>query len=278
MSLNVLFLGEIVGRAGIATIKTGLKALKEKYDIDYTVANAEGTTNGFGIGAAHAVQLSKLGINLLTGGEKFYYKVDFVEFLPKCNFALRPANYGQGSPGKAYKIITIKDKKIGITNFISSSGFSRISANNPFLSSDYMLKKLEEETDIILVQFHCATTAEAASFAHYLDGRVAAVISTHNKVLTADARILPGGTAFISDNGRCGSFLSVGGLDPRIEIEKFLTAVPQRSWEAWDGGELQGVVVKIDEESNKATEIIPFREEVKVTRPPKVEAGSEKRS
>ena len=267
MSLNVLFLGEIVGRAGIKVLKTELKSLKEKYEVDLCIANAEGTTNGFGIGANHSVLLTKLGVDIITGGEKFYYKPDFVDFLPKCPFALRPANYPPQSPGKAYKIVSIKDKKLAVINLISSSGFSRISAANPFLQAEFLVRKLKEEADAVLVQFHCATTAEAATMGHYLDGTAACVIGTHNKVLTADAVVLEKGTAFISDNGRCGADMSAGGFDPAREIGKFMTGLPVRSWESWEDGQIQGVLVKISTETNLAQEIVTIKEHVKVEKP-----------
>ena len=267
MSLNVLFLGEIVGRAGIAVLKKELRNLRHELEVDLCIANGEGTTNGFGIGAAHSLQLSKLGVDVITGGEKLYYKVDFVEFLPKCPFAIRPANFPPQSPGKPFRIMERKGRKVAIVNFISSSGFSRIGASNPFVQADHLLKKLGEEADITLVQFHSATTAECATFGHYLDGRVACVIGTHNKVMSADAAIMAGGTAFISDNGRCGADMSVGGLDPAKEIFKFTTAMPTRSWESWDDCQIQGVLVKVDEESGRATAIEPVRRRVQVEKP-----------
>ena len=265
MSLKFLFLGEITGRAGIQVIKNGLPSLKEKYSPDYIIANGEGTTNGFGLGKPHAVQLSKLGIDLITGGEKLYYKVDLVEFLPKCNFVLRAANLPQAAPGKGIKTTTIKDKKVAIINLLSSSGFSRISVQNPFIFLDYILPKVKEDNDIVLLQFHSGTTAESATMAHYLKGKVAAVIGTHSKVLTADATILDG-TAFITDNGRCGSSLSVNGFDANSEIHKYMTGLPERSHEAWDNGEIQGVLVTVSDEG-KAEEIITIKESVKIQRP-----------
>lgn len=265
MSLKFLFLGEITGRAGIAVIKNGMAALREKYSPDYIIANGEGTTNGFGLGKAHAVQLSKLGIDLITGGEKLFYKVDLVEFLPKCNFILRAANLPQAAPGKGIRTTTIKGKKVVILNLMSTSGFSRVSVQNPFTFLEYMLPKLQEDNDIILVQFHTGTTAEAATMGHYLKGKAAAVIGTHSKVLTADAAILDG-TAFISDNGRCGSALSVNGFESSAEIHKFMTGLPERSHEAWDDGEIQGVLVEVDD-SGKAVNIEVVKEKVGIQRP-----------
>ncbi len=266
MSIKVLFLGEIVGRAGIQSVKNGLKELKEKYSPDYIIANGEGATNGFGLGKAHALQIAKLGIDLITGGEKIFYKVDLVDFLPKCGFVLRPANYPQATPGKGIKTAIIKDKKVCIINLLSTSGFPRCSVQNPFSFMEFMLPRIKEDNDIVLIQFHCATTAECATMLHFLDGKVTAVIGTHSKVLTADSFITDKNTAFISDNGRCGSALSVGGFSSEGEIHKLVSCLPERSHEAWEDGELQGVLVTLSEEG-EAENIEVVKHKVTVQRP-----------
>ena len=266
MSIKILFLGEIVGRAGIQSIKLGLKSLKERYSADLVIANAEGTTNGFGLGRQHSVQLFKMGIDILTGGEKLFFKADLVEVLPKNGNILRPANLPPTSPGKGYRILTIKDKKVAFVNLISSSGF-RFSMQNPLTFMDYLTDILKKDTDVILVQFHSGTTAESATLAHYLDGRISALIGTHTKAITADAHIMAKGTAFMSDVGRCGSIMSAGGFNPEFEIKKLMTALPERSHEAWEMCELQGAAVTVDEETGKALSIEAFRESVDVKKP-----------
>lgn len=266
MSIKILFLGEIVGRPGIQSVKLGLKALKDKYGADLVVANAEGTTNGFGLGRQHSVQLFKMGIDILTGGEKLFYKADLVEVLPKNGNILRPANLPPTSPGKGYRIVTIKDKRVAVVNLISSSGF-KFSIQNPLSFMDYLTDNLKKDCDVILVQFHSGTTAESATLAHYLDGKVSAVIGTHAKALTADAHIMEKSTAFITDTGRCGSIMSAGGFNPEYEIRKLITALPERSHESWLMCELQGAVVTVDENTGKATSIEAFRKSVDVKSP-----------
>ena len=265
MSFKVLFLGEVVGRAGILAVKNGLKALKDKVGADFVIANTEGATNGFGLGKAHSMQLSHLGINLQTGGEKIFYKLDMVDFFPKCSYVLRPANFPPKTPGKGYKIVEINGKRVAIINILGASGFSRICVVNPLNFADMILSKLSAEADIFLIQFHCATTAESATLAHYLKDRVSAVITTHSKVLTSDSKII-GKCAFISDNGRCGSTLSAGGFNPEYEIKKLMTALPDRSHEAWEDCELQGVLVTISDDGN-AEKIEVIKEKVAVERP-----------
>ena len=263
--IKILFLGEIVGRAGISAVKKGLSGLKEKHSIDFTVANGEGVTNGFGLGKAHALQLFKMGIDLLTGGEKLFYKIDMVEFISKTNFVIRPLNYPQQTPGRAVKNTQIKDRKIAIINLQGNSDM-RQNIQNAFISIDSFLKKVEPGT-IVLIQFHASTTAEKATMLHYLDGRVAAVIGTHTKVLSADEFVTEKGTGYITDNGRVGSFMSVGGFDPETEIHKLKTQIPERSRECWDDGIIQGVIVEINEITGLCEAITPVMEKVCVERP-----------
>lgn len=262
---RILFLGELVGRCGISALKSGLSGIKSKYDIDYTIINGEGMTGGYGIGKMHSMQLGKLGIDLTTGGEKLFYKPDFVEFMQKCSFVLRPLNYPPQCPGKGMKNITIRNRNYLIINLQGHSGM-RQSIQNAFVSIDSFLKKVEGNP-IILLQYHAATTAEKATMLHFLDGRVSAVIGTHTKVLSADERVTEKGTAFISDNGRVGSFMSVGGFDTETEIYKYKSQIPTRSKEAWDDPRIQGVVVDIDEESGKAVAITVIDEKVNVQKP-----------
>lgn len=263
--LNILFLGEIVGRCGGNTLKAGLAGIKTKYNVDYTIANGEGTTNGYGLGKAHASMLGKYGVDLITGGEKLFYKPDMVEFMGHCSFVLRPLNYPPLCPGKAVKNITLNDTQLLIINLQGNSSL-RQAVQNSFVAIDSFLKKVEGNP-IILVSYHAATTAEKATMLHFLDGRVQAVIGTHSKTLTSDGRVTGNGTAFISDIGRVGSFLSVGGFAPETEIKKYRSQIPYRSKEAWADPRIQGVVVTLDETTHKAVSISIVNESFNVERP-----------
>ena len=267
--IRILILGEITGRPGLTALKNGLEALKEEFRIDYTVANGEGMTNGFGLGRQHAIQLSKSGVDLITGGEKLFYKVDMVEFIGHQGFIIRPANYPPQCPGKSFRIVTLGSRKIAFINLQGNALLQRQNLQNAFLTIDSLLKKLEEkEPGIIpIVQFHAAATAEKRTMLFFLDGRAAAVIGTHTKVLSADETVTAGGTAYISDNGRVGSFMSVGGFNPETEISKLRSQLPLRSQECWDDGIIQGVVVTLDEESGKSTAIERVARHVAIRRP-----------
>ncbi len=255
MSIRVLFLGEIVGRPGTTVIKKLLKKEVESRNIDLVIANAEGVTNGFGIGKNHSIMIHKAGVDVITGGEKIYFKIDMVDFLDKNNFIIRPVNYPMNNPGKGIKYLTIKDKKIAIINILGNSDFPRTHLANAFITANTLVDKLNKEQDIILVQIHASTTAEKNTMGYLLNGRASAVIGTHCKAITSDSRILDKGTAYITDNGMVGSTLGVGGFDSEVEIKKFISAVPTRSKECWDRLQMQGVIVDINEDSNMADNI-----------------------
>lgn len=253
--VRVLFIGEIVGKAGIYCVKKLLPRIKEEHQIDFIIANGEGATGGFGIGKNHSIYLRKLGLDVITSGECIYYKLDMVTHIKKAPYILRPANYPPGNPGRGWWIYTtVDDKKIAVVNLLGQSGFNRVHLSNPYTFLPEIVSRISAETNTIIVDFHAATTAEKYSMFFQADGMVSAVIGTHFKVLTADPQVLPGGTAVITDVGRTGSLDSVGGLDPEIEIKKYLTAVPERSKDAWERLELQGVLIDINERG-KATRI-----------------------
>ncbi len=268
--VRILFLGEITGRPGITAIRKGLPELKKKYNIDYTVANGEGATGGFGIGRATAIQLSKMGIDLITGAEKLFFKIDMVEFIQKAGFVLRPANYPPQCPGRSYRIVTLNDRKFAFINLQGNSMFQRQSIQNAFNSIESLLKKLQEKEEVIpVIQFHAATTAEKKTMRFFLDGKAAALIGTHTKVITADEMVTDQGLAYITDNGRVGSALSVGGFLPETEIQKIRSQIPVRSQECWDDGIIEGVIVDIDETTGKSTAIQRVMEHLEIEPPEK---------
>lgn len=259
MGLKILFIGEIVGKSGVFCIKKLLNEVKQEYGIDFVIAASEGTTGGFGIGRAHSVYLRKLGIDVLTSGEKIFFKKDIVEHLPKAPWHLRPVNFPYGCPGRGWRIYTVGDTKIAVINILGNSGFNRTHLNNPFIILPEIVAKAKEETPVVIVDFHASTTAEKKTMFFHMDGKVSAVIGTHTKALSADEKVLPGGTAVICDSGRTGSLDSVGGLDPEIEIRKYITQLPERSRECWENLELQGVIIDIDKSTGKALSIERIR-------------------
>ena len=235
-----------------------MSEIRQRYCPDFIFANADSVTGGAGLGVQHAVYLRKLGIDCITMGEASYYKPDMTEFYPKASWVLRPANLPEGDPGRGWKIFQKDEKKIAVISLLGQSGFARVHADNPFIAVDQLSHFLRRDTACVVVNFHAATTAEKLSLARYADGKVSAVLGTGGKVPTADARILQKKTAAITDLGRTGSILSVGGLDPEQKVREFLTGVPVWSKDANARPEAQGVCVRLDE-SGIALSIEAFR-------------------
>ena len=245
--MKVLFLGEIVGRTGLQTVRDSLKDFKKEKQIDFVIANGEGTTSGFGLGMQHAQTLFNYGVDVITGGEKIFFKIDMQQFIKRKNKILRPQNYPEGVPGVGQNYFDVNGTKVYVLNLLGTQDMNSTHLNNPFIIADACLKKAELETPFIFVNYHASTTAEKGSMGYHLAGRASAVIGTHSKVLTNDARILERGTAFITDNGRTGSNMSVGGFDSINEIKKFTTQIFVRSTNCFDDPRLQGVIVELDD-------------------------------
>jgi metallophosphoesterase (TIGR00282 family) len=265
--MKVLFLGEIVGRCGIGVIKNGLKKYRAQEGIDLVIANGEGATSGFGLGFQNALTLHHMGIDILTMGEKSFFKIDMVEGIAKRSSILRPANYPEGVPGRGVRYLNVGDTKVCVVNTLGMCNFNNPHLNNPFLNAQSMTDKIRTETPVIFYVFHASATAEKVAMGNLLAGRVSAVVGTHSKALTADARILDGKTAYITDLGRCGASESVGGFAPEPEIRKFRTSVMTRSQESWEKPQMQGLLVEVDESDGKALSVQTVRLDVEVPVP-----------
>ena len=402
--MRILFIGEIVGSAGIYCVKALLPELKRELGIDLTIAAAEGATGGFGIGKGHAVYLQKLGVDVITAGDFAYFKRDAVSYFGQARYLLRPANYPYGNPGRGWLVARPRPGQphsgkaaqragrpaaaaaeppatasrepvragrpapagnresvsralepevagapvdpandtpggtpevaaggaaaspagdaaagnvagdaaadnasvpakpagagnataeppapeppapgavakqppaeaggrrrksgrrrpapkppdagagtppapgVGIISLLGQAGFNRVHLRSPFEMANGLIERVKQQTPLVLVDFHATTTSEKVAMSLYLDGKVTALIGTHVRTLSADARLLPGGTAAITHSGRTGSLNSVGGLDPEVETRKFLTQVHEQSRDAWGLLELQGVVLDV---------------------------------
>jgi len=260
--MRILFLGEIVDKNGVYTVKSTLPELRSRYAPDFVIANADSATGGAGLGVQHAVYLKKLGVDCITMGESAYYKVDMTGFYPKCPWALRPANLPYEDPGRGWKVFQTPAGKIAVIDLLGQASFGRVHADNPLKVLDYIIDRIQKEPagerPAIFVDFHASATAEKLTLAEYADGRISAIVGSHSKALTADARISEKGTAAITDCGRTGSILSVGGMDPDARVREFMTSV--RSFESGGtlGLEAQGCFVQIGD-SGRAERIESFR-------------------
>ncbi len=256
--MRILYIGEIVGKTGVFTLKHSLPELKQRYRPDFIIADADSATGGAGLGVQHAVYLRKLGIDCLTMGDCAYYKVDMTEFYSKAGWVLRPANYPYTNPGRGWRIFQTQAGNLAVISLLGQAGFPRVHAENPFEAADQLLTRLSGDTKHILIDFHAATTAEKLTMAGYVDGRASAMIGSHCKALTADARIMKNGTASITDAGRTGSILSVGGMDPDARVKEYMTAVPLWEGDGTQGLEVQGCCIGIGDDG-RAESMESFR-------------------
>jgi metallophosphoesterase (TIGR00282 family) len=249
--MKVLYVAEIVGKAGIYAFKKALPELKRRYPWDFLIACADGATGGNGLGRNHAAYLHKLGANVLSTGECCFYKKDLTENIEKLPYVLRPDNLNPDAPGfgsRIYKVgygTSVRGGKIAIAVLLGQNGFGRLHSNSPLIHLPVLLERLRQETPYVIIDFHAQASAEKKTFFYAADGRCSAVVGSHTRVQTADDCILPGGTAAISDAGRTGSGESVGGCEIASRIQEYLSGVSNWTKDAWDNPVLQGVYIDI---------------------------------
>lgn len=251
--ISFLFLGDIIGRPGRKTLERYLPCLIEKCSPSLVIANGENAAGGIGI--TEEIGRELLGhVDVLTSGNHIWDKKEAESYLDREPRLLRPANYPPQNPGKgAYIFESSAGKKIGILNLQGRVFMDPIDC--PFRVADEEIRRLKDATSVIVVDFHAEATSEKQAMGWYLDGKVSAVVGTHTHVITADERILPQGTAFITDVGMVGGFDSVIGIRSELAIKRFLTGRPQRLEPAKRGFLFSAVFVEVDEESGKALSI-----------------------
>ena len=255
--MKALFIGDIIGKPGRKAIKATLPRLMGQERIDLIIANGENAAGGFGITPQIAQELVADGIDIITTGNHIWDKKEIVDFLEKQNFLLRPANYPEGVPGKGSGIFQSKNGVlVGVINLSGRTNMGNFEC--PFRVVLQEIEKLKKSTSIIIIDFHAEATAEKGALGWFLDGQVSGVIGTHTHVQTADERILPLGTAFITDAGMTGSHDSVIGIEKEVAIQRFLTNLPKRFEPARDNLHLQGVTLDIDEKTGRAISIARF--------------------
>jgi len=270
--MRLLYIAEIVGKAGIYSLKKALPELKRSRSIDFVVANADGATGGYGLGRNHAAYIRKLGVDAITTGECSFYKKDLVENISRLPYVLRPANLGASAPGWGSRVYPAGGgRKVAVAGLLGQSGFDRTHSDNPFSFLPELTERLRRETPFIVIDFHASATAEKLSLFRFADGRCSAVIGSHGRVQTADETVLPNGTAVICDAGRTGSVDSVGGCDTASRITEFLTGIPDWTRDAWVRPELQGVIIDIGDDG-RASSI----ERVRIACPEVPDAGDRK--
>jgi len=251
--MNLLFFGDIFGKPGREGLKRALPALLEKYKPELVVVNAENAAHGKGLTPKIAQELFEMGAHVLTLGNHSFDKKDVLPIMNDPRL-LRPANYPSRVPGKGSGIYTGKSgKKIAVLQLMGRVYMPLTDC--PFTIGTHEVSRLRQETPIILVDMHAEITAEKSAMGWHLDGLVTMVVGTHTHVQTADERILPGGTAYLTDVGCCGPYNSVIGGEIKSSVERFLTGLHQRLQVGTGDARVCGCVVSVNEETGKALSI-----------------------
>jgi metallophosphoesterase (TIGR00282 family) len=261
--MKVLLIGDIIGRPGRNLLSTHLPSLLQRHNLDFVIANAENIAHGFGVTPDTADELLRIGVDVLTSGNHIWDKREILEYIDGENRLLRPANYAEINPGRGFTILHSKSgKKVGVVN-LQGRVFMGPS-DDPFSIGMKIVEKIHKETPIIFVDIHAEASSEKQAMGWFLDGKVTAVFGTHTHVPTADHRVLPGGTAYVTDIGMTGPYDSVIGIDKDQIIQKFLDQMPTRFQVAKENPILQAILVEVDPATGHALSVqrITEKEEV----------------
>jgi hypothetical protein len=254
-TISILFIGDIVGDAGLAITETVLPSLIKKHNADFVIANGENSHEGHGINESIIKNLHALGVHVITGGDHSFDKWKVFNYMREDNRILRPFNYPRGNAGSGYGVYAIPGTahKIGVLNIQGRTFMKAI--DDPFSAADYAVSKMSEETNIIFVDIHAEATAEKISMAWHLDGRASVMVGTHTHIPTGDARIFPQGLGYLTDAGMTGSYNSSLGMDKKVAIKRFVTGVHQKYKAANGDNHICGMLAKVDTETGKCVHI-----------------------
>ena len=252
--MRILFIGDIVGRPGRDLVRQGVAGLVETHHIDLVIANAENAAAGFGITREIGDQLLDLGVDVMTSGNHIWDKKEALDYIGAEPRLLRPLNYPAGVPGNGSYLARTRDGvTVGVINAMGRVFMLNI--DDPFARVLEEIDALRQKTRIIFVDFHAEATSEKIAMGWHLDGKVTAVIGTHTHVQTADERILPNGTAYLTDVGMTGPHDSIIGVETEAALGRFLNALPARFETATGNPRLNAVIVEADERTGHATDI-----------------------
>jgi metallophosphoesterase (TIGR00282 family) len=252
--MNILFIGDIIGRPGRELIRVGLRALVERYSLDLVIANAENSAAGFGITKDIGDTLLEWGVDVMTSGNHIWDKKEAMPYIAGEPRLLRPANYPAGVPGRgSYVAQTGDGRAVGVINVMGRVFMLNI--DDPFAVVLREIEAIRHRTRVIIVDFHAEATSEKVAMGWHLDGKVTAVLGTHTHVQTADERVLPGGTAYLTDAGMTGPHDSIIGMEKEPSLARFLNAMPSRFEPATGNPRLNGAVIEADDKTGRATNI-----------------------
>lgn len=260
--MNIMMIGDICGRPGRRAATHHIPVLKEQYGLDFIIANGENTAGGVGITAKVLHELLEMGIDCVTTGNHIWDKKEIFDFIESESSLLRPANYPPGTPGRGYSVFPVKNSKVAVINLLGRVFMPPVDC--PFRTAEQIVAEIKKECEVIIIDFHAEATSEKAALGYYLDGQVSCVAGTHTHIQTADERVLPGGTAFISDIGMVGAKESILGIEKEPVIDKFLTGLPSKFLVASNDETLFcAIVIKFDLFAGKVVDIVRIQENFK---------------
>ena len=251
--MRILAVGDIVGESGVKKLKEILPKIKKEENIDFVITNGENSAGGMGINEKNFKDIISAGTDVVTMGNHTWGKKEIFNIINEQQL-LRPANYPKGVPGKGLGIFNCKNKRIAVMNFMGRVDIN-ILTENPFVMAKEMVEDLQSKADIIVIDFHAEATAEKMAMGRFLDGKVTILFGTHTHVQTADERILPNGTAYITDIGMTGPKNSVIGMDPQASIKRFVTSLPERYKLAEGECILNGCIFETNDENCRVEKI-----------------------
>ncbi len=255
--LTILCVGDVFGEPGRRAVQILLPRLRKQYEVDLAIVNVENSAAGFGVTPQMARAFLEQGVDVMTSGNHIWDKKEIVEHIAKENLLLRPANFPTGTPGTGFVTVKAGPHKVAVLNLMGRVFMLPIDC--PFRKADEILPELRKDTPIIIVDMHAEATSESQAMGWHLDGRVSAVVGTHRHVQTADERVLPQGTAYITDLGMTGPTDSVIGVDKDIALERFITQMPNRFEPAKGPVALHGALLKVDAETGRGLSIERLR-------------------
>ena len=260
--MRMLFLGDVVGRSGRSAVVERLPKLRAEWRLDFVVVNGENASHGMGLTGDHAKLLLEAGADVLTLGDHAFDQKDMLSYIEREPRILRPLNYARGAPGRGHGVFEATQGRRVLVAQALGRVFMNKPYDDPFSEIDRVLRAHPRGgmVQASLVDMHCEATSEKMGMGHFCDGRASLVVGTHTHVPTADAQILPGGTAALSDAGMCGDYNSVIGMEKDEPLRRFVTGMPKGRFTP-AGGEatLSGVYVETDDRSGAATRVAPVR-------------------
>ncbi len=261
--MKILFLGDVMGRAGRAAVATHLPRLRDEWRLDFVVVNGENATSGMGLSGDHAKGLLDAGADVITLGDHAFDQKDMLTFVEKEQRIIRPINFSKAAPGAGARVFQAKGGRKVLVAQVLGQVFMKRPFDDPFSALDATLRQypMGGQVQASLIDFHCEATSEKMAAGHFCDGRASIVVGTHTHVPTADAMILPGGTAYLTDAGMCGDYNSVIGMEKAEPMRRFVTGMPKsRFTPALEEATLAGLYVETDDRTGKATRVAPIRQ------------------